>query len=339
MKNADRDDYARLRGLFERCADMAPGERDAWLEREAVDTATRIELELMLAADANDVALLRRDVVALIDRLDEPADEFDAGSLVGRRYGAFRLVRLVGSGGQGTVYEAERVEGDFAQKVAVKLLRRGIHDPHEHRRFRRERDILARLDDPGVARLIDGGVSAEGVPYLIMDFVDGEPFDRWCARHAPDEATRLELFERLCAIVAAAHRALIVHRDLKPANVLVTADGTVKVLDFGIARLLDEDDAQGRTAVPLMTPGYGAPEQLDGGPVTLATDVHALGVMLRQVLTGRAPNGSGTRVDDGIVMHGSAMPAELAWITARATDTEPGRRYRDAAALHDDIER
>jgi serine/threonine-protein kinase len=318
---------------------MAPGEREAWLEREAVDTATRIELELMLAADANDVALLRHDVVDLIDRLDEPADEFDAAGLVGRRYGAFRLTRLVGSGGQGTVYEAERVEGDFSQKVAVKLLRRGIHDPHEHRRFRRERDILARLDDPGVARLIDGGVSAEGVPYLIMDFVDGEPFDRWCARNSADTATRLALFERLCTIVAAAHRALIVHRDLKPANVLVCADGTVKVLDFGIARLLDEDDAQGRTAAPLMTPGYGAPEQLDGGPVTLATDVHALGVMLREVLTGHAPNRSASRVDNAGTTRDAAMPAELAWITARATEAEPARRYRDAAALHDDIAR
>lgn len=339
MKNVGHDAYARLRALFERCADMAPGERDAWLEGEAVDTATRIELELMLAADANDVALLRRDIVDLIDRLDEPADEFDAGGLIGRRYGAFRLTRLVGSGGQGTVYEAERVEGDFAQRVAVKLLRRGIHDPHEHRRFRRERDILARLDDPGIARLIDGGVSAEGVPYLIMDFVDGEPFDRWCARNSADTATRLALFERLCTIVAAAHRALIVHRDLKPANVLVCADGTVKVLDFGVARLLDEDDAQQRTAAPLMTPGYCAPEQLDGGPVTLATDVHALGVMLREVLTGHAPNRSAPRVDDASAAHGAAMPAELAWIAARATDAEPARRYRDAAALRDDIER
>jgi serine/threonine-protein kinase len=339
MKNADHDAYARLRALFERCSDMAPGERDAWLEREAVDTTTRIELELMLAADANEVALLRRDVVDLIDRFEGPADEFDAAGLIGRRYGAFRLTRLIGSGGQGTVYEGMRVEGDFEQKVAVKLLRRGIHDPHEHRRFRRERDILARFDDPGIARLIDGGVSAEGVPYLIMDFVDGEPFDRWCARNTADTTARLALFERLCTIVAAAHRALIVHRDLKPANVLVCADGTVKVLDFGIARLLDEDDAQGRTAAPLMTPGYGAPEQRDGGPVTLATDVHALGVMLREVLTGRAPNKSGACVDNASAAHAGAMPAELAWITARATDAEPARRYRDAAALHDDIAR
>jgi len=330
MSNADHDAYARLRNLFEHCADMAPGEREAWLEREAIDTTTRIELEIMLAADANGGGLLRREVVDLIERLDEPADEFDAGGLVGRRYGAFQLVRLIGRGGQGTVYEAARVEGDFAQTVAVKLLRRGIHDPHEHRRFRRERDILARFDDPGIARLIDGGVSAEGVPYLIMDFVDGEPLDRWCERRPTDLATRLALFERVCGIVAAAHRALIVHRDLKPANVLVTADGTVKVLDFGIARLLDEDDALTHTLVPLMTPGYGAPEQLDGGAITLATDVHALGVILRQLVTGRSPQDADA---------GATPPPELHWIIAKATATEPERRYRDAAELRDDVVR
>ena len=330
MTSADRDTYGRLRDLFERCADMTPGEREHWFECEAIDTATRIELELMLAADAHDVALLRHDVVELIDRLDDPADEFDATSLIGQRYGAFRLTRLVGSGGQGTVYEAERIDGDFVQRVAVKLLRRGIHDPHEHRRFRRERDILARLDDPGIARLIDGGVSVEGVPYLIMDFVDGEPLDRWCNREQLDLAARLALFERICATVAAAHRALIVHRDLKPSNLLVTTDGTVKVLDFGIARLLDEDDAQGRTAAPLMTPGYGAPEQLDGGAITLATDVHALGVILRQLVTGRSPHDVGA---------GAVAPPELHWIVAKATAAEPERRYRDAAELRDEIAR
>ena len=158
-------------------ADMATGERESWLDREQVDNTTRIELELMLAADANAENLLQQDVVDLIGQFEERGDEFSPERLVGLRYGAFRLTRMIGSGGQGTVYEAERVEGDFSQTVAVKLLRRGIHDRHEYRRFRRERDILVRLDDPGIARLIDGGVSAEGVPYLIMDLVNGEPID------------------------------------------------------------------------------------------------------------------------------------------------------------------
>ena len=164
MKKSSPDAYTRLRALFERCADMAregkgsadmaPGEREAWLDREQIDNTARIELELMLSADANAENLLQQDVVDLIGQFEERGDEFSPERLVGLRYGAFRLTRMIGSGGQGTVYEAERVEGDFSQTVAVKLLRRGIHDRHEYRRFRRKRDILVRLDDPGIARLI-----------------------------------------------------------------------------------------------------------------------------------------------------------------------------------------
>ena len=166
--------YARLRALFEQCADMAPGERADWLDRHAADTGLRIELELMLAADAHQTPLLRHHPADLVDRLDADGSVGDEPpSLVGRRYGAFRLTGLLGRGGQGVVYRAERADGEFVQAVAVKLLNQGIHDPQQHRRFRREREILARLEHPGVARLIDGGVSDEGVPYLIMDFVDG----------------------------------------------------------------------------------------------------------------------------------------------------------------------
>lgn len=339
MKPVDHDAYARLRTLFEHCVDMAPGEREAWLEHEQVDATTRIELELMLAADANADHLLKHDVVDLIGHLDESRDEFNPERLVGLRYGAFRLVRMIGSGGQGTVYEADRIEGGFEQKAAVKLLRRGIHDQHEYRRFRRERDILVRLDDPGIARLIDGGVSAEGVPYLIMERVHGEPVDTWCARHAASLDARIDLFQRLCAIVASAHRALIVHRDLKPANVLVGSDGAVKVLDFGIARLLDEEEAAERTAVPMMTPGYGAPEQLDNGPITLATDVFALGVILRQLLTGQAPRLAHAGPQTQPQPTRFTIPVELDWIAGKACDADPQQRYRDARELHDDIER
>lgn len=335
MNDTDPAAYARLRSLFERCADMAPSEREAWFEREAVDTGTRIELELMLAADANGAALLQRDVVDLLEDLDTNDEDPGAAHLLGRRYGAFRLVRLLGRGGQGAVYEAERVDGEFAQTVAVKLLGRGIHDPSEHRRFRRERAILARLEHPGIARLIDGGVSDEGIPYLVMERVDGEPIDRWCAHRTADLDARLRLFERLCTIVAAAHRALIVHRDLKPANVLVATDGEVKVLDFGIARLLDGEDTPSRTAAPMLTPGYAAPEQSIGGPITLSTDVHALGVMLIELITGKAPRQ--TRRAPSVAS--GDMPAELAWISAKATEAEPERRYRDATELGDDIAR
>ena len=328
-------DYARLRDLFETCVGMAAGERCAWLDRHVGDSTERIELELMLLADANESPLLRADPADLISVFDGEAEVFEPSSLVGRRYGAFRLVEFIGSGGQGTVYRAERVDGEFSQVVAVKLLRRGLHEAQEHRRFRREREILARLDHPGVARLIDGGVSDEGIPYLIMEFVDGVPIDRWCAHRSADPEHRLALFERLCAIVAEAHRALVVHRDLEPSNVLVTASGEVKVLDFGNARLLDEDDVHARTVVPMLTPGYGAPEQATAGVITLATDVYALGVLLRQLLTGQAP-----RTDDGVAPAiAQPMPAELGWVIAKACEPDAERRYRDAAAFGEEIAR
>lgn len=327
MNKKNHESFARLRSLFERCVDLPAGERESWLDGQQLDTSTRIELELMLAADANDAAIMRRDVVDLIERLDVPAGESESTNLVGRRLGAFLLTRLVGSGGQGTVYEGERVEGGFTQRVAIKLLHRGIHDANEHRRFRREREILARLDDPGIARLIDGGVSAEGVPYLVMEFVDGLTLERWHQQQRPGLDVELALFERLCAIVASAHRALVVHRDLKPANLLVTANGTIKVLDFGIARLLDEDDA-GRTGAQMVTPGYCAPEQLSGDAITLSTDVYALGVILRELVNAHGTGNAASR-----------RIRELGWIIARACATEPERRYRDAMELHDDIAR
>lgn len=336
--NNETTTCARLRELFERCVDMAQGEREAWLDANVADSGLRIELELMIAADAHDGGLLQRDVASLVGTMEQADDDFDPASLIGRRYGAFRLVQLVGRGGQGSVYRAERADGDFVQVVAVKLLRRGLHDSAEHRRFRRERDILARLDDPGVARLIDGGISDEGIPYLVMDFVDGEPLDRWCRRNAPTMRDRLALFQRLCAIVAVAHRSLIVHRDLKPSNVLITATGEVRVLDFGIARLLDEDQTDAQTVVPMLTPGYGAPEQRDAGAITPATDVYALGVLLRQMLTGQAPNAA-RKARPATTDMSAHLPRELAWVIARACDAEPARRYRDATELDEDVTR
>ncbi len=330
------DTYARLRALFEQCVDLPEGDRIRWMDQHVTDTGQRIELELMIAADDSSGGFLQRDVMVHIDQFGVASEEeFKPESLIGRRFGAFQLQRLIGSGGQGTVYLAERVDSDFDQTAAVKLLRRGIHDEASHRRFRREREILARFEHPGVARLIDGGVSGDGVPYLIMEYVEGEEIHQWCETQTLSQRERVALFAQLCDVVAAAHRALIVHRDLKPSNVLVTSAGKVKVLDFGIARLLDEDEAQTHTAVPLMTPGYGAPEQACGGAITLATDVHALGMLLRVLLTGTPPP----------TAPGAALPLpehvapELRWIVGKACLQESERRYRDAAELGDDLGR
>ncbi len=328
--------YDRLRTLFEECADLPEAEREHWIEQNVTEADLRLELELMLAADRNDVGFFRQDVAGHIDRFGETAAHgFSPDMLIGRRFGAFRLQRLLGQGGQGTVFLAERVEGDFTQAAAVKLLRRGIHDAGEHRRFRREREILARFEDAGVARLIDGGVSGDGVPFLVMEYVEGMTIDRWCESRMIDQRGCIAMMSRLCEIVSAAHRVLIVHRDLKPSNVMVNSAGVIKVLDFGIARLLDEDESQSQTVGPLMTPGYGAPEQATGGTITLATDVHALGMLLRVLITGRPPPASSG--DDS--RWSVDLPPDLRWIIAKACASESERRYRDAAEMADDLNR
>ncbi len=335
MKNA-HNTYRQLRILFDGCVDLPDAERERWLEQHVTDADQRIELELMLAADRGHSGFLKREVGEHIELLSDTTEpEFDPESLVDRRFGAFVLKRLLGQGGQGTVYLAERVDSDFAQTAAVKLLRRGIHEKDEHRRFRREREILARFEHAGVARLIDGGVSGEGVPYLIMEYVEGVALDQWCSDQSLSQRARVALFGRLCEVVAAAHRALIVHRDIKPSNVLVTPLGEVKVLDFGIARLLNEDETQNQTATPIMTPGYGAPEQARGGVITLATDVHALGMLLRVLLTGSPP----PMFPAELTLLPTIVPPELRWIVGKACAMESERRYRDATELGDDIVR
>ncbi len=328
--------YARLRALFDHCVDLPDGERESWMDTNVTDANQRIELELMLVADRGQTGFLQRDVAEHIELLGDAAGpEFNPESLIGRRFGAFQLQRLIGRGGQGTVFLAERVDSDFAQTAAVKLLSRGIHDSDEHRRFRREREILARFEHAGGARLIDGGVSGDGVPYLIMEYVEGVSIEQWCEDQVLDLRARVALFGQLCDVVAAAHRALIVHRDLKPSNVLVTPEGQVKVLDFGIARLLVEDETQSQTAVPIMTPGYGAPEQARGGVITLATDVHALGMLLRVLLTNSPP----PMFPGELTPLPELVPPELRWVIAKACAMESERRYRDAAELGDDIAR
>jgi len=322
-----------LRRWFEHCLDLPARQREAWIEQHVRADEDRQRLRRLLAAAAGGATWLDEDVGARITRLQDGAD-LGACSFSGRRCGAFRLVRELGRGGQGVVYLAERAAGDFAQTVAVKLLRRAILSDHDLRNFHRERDILVRFDHPGVARLIDGGITDDGIPYLVMDYLDGEPMDVWCRREKPDRGRTLALFAALCAIVAAAHRRLIVHRDLKPSNVLVMGDGAIKVLDFGIARLLDEDEDATRTQLRMLTPGYAAPELLAGDAATPAADVYALGMMLRQLLDADFASPPQRPHRPG---RGDAR--ELRWIVERATAAAPAQRYRDATELGEDVER
>ena len=249
--------------------------------REIGDSAIRAEVESLLRAmQAADGFLARpaRPATQVID--DEIA--------VGMRLGAWQITGRLGRGGMGDVYKAARAEGDFEQRVAIKLLQPEASAQLE--RFQAERQILARLDHPGIARLYDGGIAPDGRPYMVMEFIEGQPITQYCTLHKSTLAERLELFRHVCEAVAYAHRNLVVHRDLKPSNILVTGDGQIKLLDFGIAKLIDAQRAGLTQATDtVMTPMCAAPEQLSGKPVTTATDVYALGLLLFELLTGTHP--------------------------------------------------
>jgi serine/threonine protein kinase/Tfp pilus assembly protein PilF len=224
----------------------------------------------------------------------ERAGEAEIDSLAGKRVGIYRLETKIGKGGMGAVYAARRDDGEFRQKVAVKLIRRGMDTDFVLNRFRHERQILASLEHPFIARLLDGGTTDDGLPYFVMDFIEGEPLIEYAEKNSLDLRARLELFRRVCEAVGFAHRKQIVHRDLKPSNILITKNGMPKLLDFGIAKLLNPEDAAEtlmptQTQMRLMTAEYAAPEQIRGEQITPATDVYSLGILLYELTTGSRP--------------------------------------------------
>jgi eukaryotic-like serine/threonine-protein kinase len=273
---------ARVDALLDELLDLPAETRPSVLERKCPDDpAVRAEVSSLLKA-AKVVGGFMSTPAML--KSEPQFEDIPPGT----RIGAWRILRRIGRGGMGVVYEAERAEGDFRQRVAVKLLRQEA--VAELPRFHIERQILARLEHPGVARLYDGGVTSDGRPYMVMEFVEGRPITEHCVTNHVPLAERMRLFVLVCAAVAYAHRNLIVHRDLKPANILVTAQGQVKLLDFGVAKLLDVDRAeQTQTIAAPMTPLAAAPEQLLGQVVTTATDVYALGLLLFELLTDTQP--------------------------------------------------
>ena len=299
----DADRWNRIEALFEQAAELEPDARAAFLTAAtADDPALREEVEALLAADADaDAYLGRLNAEFVGPALKSALAQRDA--LIGSEVGPYRVLRMIGQGGMGAVYLAERADGAFAQTVALKLVRPGLA-PDLTRRFLAERRILARLEHPNIARLIDGGVTTDGRPWLAMEYAAGEPITDYCDRKQLSVNERLALFEEVCEAVTFAHRNLVVHRDLKPSNILVTESGpgsTVKLLDFGIAKLMEDDAtafavAETRTGVRVMTPEYAAPEQVRGEPVSTATDVYALGVLLYELLTGRRPYRLASRV-------------------------------------------
>lgn len=351
--------WQRIEALLQRALDAAPTARAALLDRECRgDPALRAEVESLLAAASHDDLPLA-GVALRGGNAAEPPPVLKPGL----RLGAWRIVALIGRGGMGEVYLAERADGAFRQQVAIKLLQR---EAGEHlARFHAERRILARLEHPGIARLIDSTVCDDGRPAMVMEYVDGVPLLDWCRQRRADLATRLGLFAQVCDAVGFAHANLVIHRDLKPGNILVGADGRVKLLDFGVAKLLDpgawNEDSQTRTRLAPMTPAHAAPEQLRGETVTTATDVYALGIVLFELLAGRPP-WQLRELPLSVALHKllseEAPPAsevaaaaseapvsarmlrgDLDAIAARALRKDPRERYPTVAALRADLDR
>ena len=279
--------WERIKALFHEALDHPEDLRDRHLEAACgSDPELRAEVESLLRAHAQPGSFLEWHAPIPADLRGDP----DAsGSRIGERLGAYELVRHLGTGGMGTVYLARRVDGLFSQDVAIKLVKRGMDTDAILRRFHAERQILAGLDHPNISRLLDGGTTVDGLPYFVMEHIDGEPIDVYCRRHQLSLHRRLELFLVVCDAVQYAHRNLVVHRDLKPRNILVGSTGQPKLLDFGIAKFLGPGPQATRTEARIMTPEYASPEQVRGGPVTTATDVHALGILLYQLLAGHNP--------------------------------------------------
>jgi eukaryotic-like serine/threonine-protein kinase len=288
--------WQRVRILFEALVELAPAARVSELEvllrseSEADAAILRDEVLLLLAADARQLLHTQLDAQApeMLSALAQEDGDAQHLALTNQRVGAFCLVRELGRGGMGTVWLATRVDGEFAQQVAVKLIRPGWHTAETLSRFRSERQILAGLKHPNIAHLIDGGVIEADRPWLAMEYVDGLDFRQFCDQRMLDLRQRLRLFITVCSAVSYAHSRLVVHRDLKPSNILVTTNGEVKLLDFGIAKLISAEAAQ-ISQTRQFTPEYAAPEQVLGEAITTGVDVYALGLLLYELLTGRRP--------------------------------------------------
>ena len=342
-----------LRVLFDRVQGLTPAQREALYHAEGIDAAlaTRVEALLSAATAADSSHVANRDAIA--ERVRGAAAAALRGALP-ERIGPWRILDLVGEGGMGVVLLGERDDGEYDRRVALKLVR-GFVSERVHERFRRERQVLAALEHPHIAGLIDGGTTEAGEPWLAMPFVEGLQLREWLrAERPPSLRERLTLFATLCRAVHHAHQRLIVHRDLKPSNVMVRADGSPVLLDFGIAKLIDDTEG-GETQTRAMTPRYASPEQLLGLPVTTATDVYGLGLLLYEMLAGEVPaRGEGARAASTELPAASMaaqsstagpwradaprLRGDLDRIVHRAVRTDPAARYPSALALAEDVD-
>jgi serine/threonine protein kinase len=328
--------------IFHALADLSVDARARYFAEHHIDVNTQLEVQALLAFDARSTtSTLDREIgnvaIGALTRL-HPQD---------LPCGPYRLGNLLGRGGMGSVYSAERVDGEVAQRVAVKLLRPGADDPPTRQRFLAERQILAPLSHPNIARLLDAGHREDGQPYLAMEYVEGKTIDVYAAGQTIQ--CIVTLFLKVCAAVSYLHRNLVVHRDLKPSNILVTDEGEPKLLDFGIAKLLDLTTDTTMTGMSMLTPDYASPEQVNGGPITTATDIYSLGAVLYKLLTGKAPHqfegdSAGeiaTAISDGKITLPSklapGLKGDLEIVLMKALRKEPQERYVSVDAFADDL--
>lgn len=360
------DRWIRIESLFEKALEVAPEERDQWLGQACGnDERLRNTLSRMLAADSLPGGLLDAPLhpAHLGMGAQSPDPQPEPALAEGTRVGPYRIVEAIAQGGMGSVYRAERADGAYQQSVALKVVRGSWIAGELERRFLRERQILARLDHPGIARLLDGGLTNEGSPYLAMELVSGVPITRWMSERRLDVGGRLRVFLDVCEAVQYAHQNLVLHRDLKPSNVLVTDEGRIRLLDFGIARLLESPDDEATSEPPtragalLLTPEYAAPEQLRGEATSTATDVYALGAVLYEILSGHRPFvlKAPSWMEMARLLQEDPRPLSLApdldrktrrrfegdleTIVRQAMRKEPAGRYPSVQAFADDIRR
>ncbi len=366
----DTDRLQRIRRIFDAVIDLPPAERATALDRlTGGDEALRREVVEVISGAESTASILESPAASA------GTTQARAASIVGVRLGPYHVVRLIGMGGMGAVYEAVRDDDQFTRRVAIKIVQRGVDSEITHARLRRERQILASLQHRNIATLHDGGVMPDGRPFLVMEYVDGAPITTWCNARALPIGDRIDLFRQVCSAVHHAHQNLIIHRDLKPGNILVTGDGTVKLLDFGIAKLLGADEQESGGALPLtrggaraFTPEYAAPEQIRGETLTTASDIYALGVVLFELLAGRrpyvtrgqalvdieravldtpVPRPSAVVSDDAAQHAGDRsrirlrqrLQGDLDSIVLTALQHDPARRYPSVQALSDDLRR
>ena len=356
MNELDRD---RVKALFADALELPSSERRAYVETNSNGDAALADEVISLLEAADSTRNLIED-----NRIDVRSKLSDNGNnSVGSRFGNYEIVREIGHGGMGTVFLAERIDGEFEQTVALKLVRQSIADTAIIERFRRERQILANLGHQNIAALLDGGISDKGEPFIAMEYVEGLPLHEYADTRQLSVPDRLRLFLKVCAAVAFAHRNLVVHRDIKPSNILVGENGEPELLDFGLAKAFDDGTNNTQTAVFAFTPAYASPEQILGKPISTSSDIYSLGVVLYELLTGKKPhevdNKSYDEVLETISVHQPTPPSSVVDLDATRDDRflvrslkgdldnivlmalrkEPERRYRTVEDLADDIER